>query len=86
MDQRQTFNDMDELKCILLHLCSGGSMVSMLVDIDGLTRVCGKISKVNFDELYSNSIVFESNKQEVIISLREIVAANGIFNSDYSEC
>ncbi len=84
MDIRQTFASTQELSEILLTILDEGSVAALLVDDQGLTRVSGKIASIINDR--SNTPVSVSLDSGIAYRLSDIIAVNGIFRSDYSEC
>lgn len=85
MDQRQTFADTRELLTILTNLYTKRVTVALLIDQNGLSRISGFIELLG----ESSFTVFENHTNTASkhrILLHEVVAVNGIFHSDYSEC
>src|SRR6476620_11685963 len=66
---------------IILSLYQKKDPVNILYDDNGLTRANGYIKYLNENE--SPYLVLEN---ETRININSIVAVNGIFASDYSEC
>ena len=87
MDQRQTFETLEELKTMLSNLHSSQAAVSLLIDRDGLTRVEGIISSINDQNkpLAETTFSIGSHKENAFY-LHEVIAVNGIFSADYTEC
>jgi hypothetical protein len=84
MDQRETFDSLQKLKTILCSLNQQGETASLLVDSDGLTRMEGHIASIKEKaDLGSTVITLEHGEW---IYLNQIIAVNGQFRSDYSEC
>lgn len=83
MDQRQVFNNSQELLSIIRSVSSQGLKASLLVDKEGLTRVEGSITSINEQEAMDLTIVIDDSYHCL---LKEIIGINGIFRSDYSEC
>jgi hypothetical protein len=80
MDKRQTFADSTELLSILSGFYEDKQNVALLVDIDGLTRMEGKISAISENgDLHKIIITVDDNDGTL---LNEIIAVNGIFRSD----
>ena len=72
------------LKTILLQLQQQNAVASLLVDEDGLTRREGVITNVEeSNDLAATRITLD---QTTNITLMQIIAVNGLFRSDYSEC
>jgi hypothetical protein len=86
MDQRQTFKDLKELKAILENLCDQQEKASFLVDREGLTRMEGTIASLELGESLTTAIIYLNCSETSFHYLHEIIAVNGIFRSDYSEC
>lgn len=84
MDQRQTFKTHEELRAILNNLQQEDATVWLLVDSEGLSRVSGKITAMSNDVPVMNATLQING--EAVLRLSEIVAVNGIFHADYSEC
>jgi Mg2+/Co2+ transporter CorC len=78
MDKRETFDNLQKLKTILAALQQ--HHVSLLLDNEGLSRMEGIITSM--DERTDVITINGTNT----ISLNHIVAVNGQFRSDYSEC
>lgn len=85
MDQRQTFSNLNELKAILEHDDTQQKMAHLIIDRDGLARVNGHISSVE-TLIDDRDFIRIDNSVFPFIYLAEIVAVNGVFRSDYSEC
>ncbi|MBW7913799.1 MAG: hypothetical protein H3C54_08935 [Taibaiella sp.] len=85
MDQRQTFSNLAELKAILQHDDFRGFIAHLIIDRDGLTRMSGYITDVEAT-MDGHNFIKIVNNVSTVICLTEIVAVNGLFRSDYSEC
>lgn len=85
MDQRQTFGNLNELKAILEDDDTQHKAAHLIIDRDGLLRVNGHISSVE-TIVDGRDFIRIDNSVFPFIYLAEIVAVNGIFRSDYSEC
>lgn len=84
MDQRQTFQSFEELYTMLSALCNGNENVRLLADCEGITRVEGRVL-----HLERSPVIGKSKAEiegDVSLNLEQIIAVNGIFKSDYSEC
>lgn len=81
MDRRETFDSTDSLKNILAGLYQQKQKASFLIDKNGLTRMEGLIT--NMQEQGDNITITVGNDP---ISLEQIIAVNGIFRGDYTEC
>ena len=82
MDKRTTVTRGDSFLGILTKLKKDKLKASMLLDCKGLIRAEGIVSDIvsNVDQPY---VILQSG---VKIDLSTIVAINGIFSSEYSEC
>jgi hypothetical protein len=84
MDQRQTFNDSNELLALVTSIFNDRQEASLLIDREGLIRVHGLITSVKQGNGNENTIITFDNGDTVL--LKEIIGINGVFRSDYSEC
>jgi transcriptional regulator of heat shock response len=84
MDQRETFNDLQKLKDILNKLYQEQDIVSLLLDQEGLTRMEGFITSIEEQTDPGNTLVILNDTERFL--LRQVIAVNGQFRSDYSEC
>ena len=71
---------------MLSNLHSSQAAVSLLIDRDGLTRAEGIISSVNDQNKSLAETAFSIGNKENAFYLHEVVAVNGIFSADYTEC
>lgn len=78
MDKRETFADLEELKNILEPCIEEKRHSDFLIDQRGITRFSGTIKKIEDD-----NCIFHNGDT---IKLKDIIAVNGIFQADYSEC
>jgi hypothetical protein len=84
MDQRQVFETNEELLVILENLHAQKQNASFLVDSEGLSRLEGLITAINKKAKNDHTLLtLEGGRQ---LELRQVVAVNGVFRSDYSEC
>lgn len=84
MDTRQTFANVDELLSIVTLFLEDEQQVALLIDENGLTRLEGKIIGINRnDDINETTIIIDDRE---VIKLKNIIAVNGTFRSDYSEC
>ncbi len=84
MDQRITFDSAKSLLYTLSNLQHKKEKVSLLIDLKGLTRLEGYI--VNFEEQQPlEKILIKVNNADAFL-LEQVIAVNGIFRSEYSEC
>lgn len=84
MDKRETFGSLEKLKAILDKLRQEQEKASLLLDQEGLTRMEGFISSIDDQPDLSTTVVTLNGDAKIL--LRQIVAVNGQFRSDYSEC
>ncbi len=84
MDKRETFDNLEKLRTILDKLRQEQQKASLLLDQEGLTRMEGLISSID-DQPDPGATVVTLNGDTKIL-LTQIVAVNGQFRSDYSEC
>ena len=84
MDQRQTFNDNNELLSFVTSICNEKIEASLLIDKEGLMRVEGIVTSIVKDGNIENATIIINDRDR--ISLKEIIGINGLFRSDYSEC
>ena len=84
MDQRQTFNNNNELLTFVTAFVNDKSEVFLLIDRQGLTRLEGVITSINNNGCNENGSITINNNDTVL--LKEIIGINGLFRSDYSEC
>lgn len=84
MDQRATFHNLPELLSIVLDLFKQKQKASSLIDADGLTRIEGTISFIKQENNVGKTTITIDNMTE--ITIEQIIAVNGLFRSDYSEC
>lgn len=84
MDQRITFKDDQQLLSIFLALEQQQQQASLLIDDEGLTRMEGKVNGIEQNKnMGKTKIIIDSNKP---IDLAQVIAVNGLFRYDYSEC
>jgi hypothetical protein len=84
MDQRETFDSLQKLKAVLQGLQQQREKASFLLDDEGLTRTEGIIASIEEKpDLGSTGVVLDHGET---IVLKQIIAVNGQFRSDYSEC
>lgn len=84
MDKRTTFNGLGELQSLLTTLFREKSDASLLVDDKGLTRINGIITNIESASADDNSSIQLNNTES--ISLKNIIAVNGVFRAEYTEC
>jgi hypothetical protein len=84
MDQRKTFGSLQNLKDILHYLFQQKETASLLVDSKGITRMEGIITAIEEQQDLSNTSITLNHADKIL--LNQIIAVNGQFRSDYSEC
>ena len=84
MDQRVTFANSDELFSFVSELFQQGKHASMLIDREGLTRAEGKITAITPNTNVDETLVTVNDIDS--FAIKEIMAVNGTFRSEYSEC
>lgn len=84
MDQRQTFEDSDQLFSFITGIFQQQQHASLLIDKDGLERVEGKITSIDPHIDVDKTTILINDITPV--SIKEIIGINGLFRSDYSEC
>lgn len=84
MDQRKTFASLQELLAILRPLFQQGETASFLVDDEGITRIEGMITAVDEQKETGETVITLDHAANFL--LKQIIAVNGQFRSDYSEC
>ena len=82
MDSRQTLVVLDTFEQMLEELYKSNGKVALLYDDNGITRAEGYIREYISGENQKN-MVLDSG---ATIAIKKIVAVNGVFLSDYSEC
>lgn len=82
MDNRTTLKTGQTFLDLLLQLQKVNTKAAMLLDCNGLVRAEGIISEV----VMNDSVPYLKLQNGLKINLSTIVAVNGIFLSDYSEC
>jgi len=83
MDQRETFANVKQLHDMLASIFDNKEKASFLVDDEGLTRLQGKITSLQSMANDETMLTIENEKP---VTLAQVIAVNGIFRSDYSEC
>lgn len=82
MDNRTTLKTGQSFLDLLLQLQKDNTKAAMLLDCNGLVRAEGMITEV----VMNDSVPYLKLQSGLKIDLSTIVAVNGIFLSDYSEC
>lgn len=81
MDQRTIFQDFRQLQDLLTSLI--GTQASFIVDDGGLTRLNGTIAAVApAEDPRQTTLVVDS----ATLHLEQVIAVNGTFRWDYTEC
>lgn len=82
MDQRTTFQSFPELLELLTRL--QGVKASFIFDYEGLTRLDGTITELRpAEDLKRTELVLDGGPS---FRLGQVIAVNGIFRWDYTEC
>jgi len=81
-DIRETLPAKGNFHEIILSLYKKKEAINILYDHNGLTRANGYIKYLN----QQNEFPYMMLDNEVQVNINSIVAVNGIFASDYSEC
>ena len=85
MDTRQVFDDIQVLKELLTECFISDTEVRLLIDTGGMERVNGYIAAIGSSSKRGPYIKLDSTTAPVIL-LKDIVAVNGLFRLDFSEC
>jgi len=78
MDCRDTISKEQTFLKMLREEHASGNKINLLADSGGLTRVEGHILAVRDNELELEG--------GTVVPISKIVAVNGVFSSDFSEC
>jgi hypothetical protein len=82
MDSRQTLGSRESFAELLRTIHEADEKAHLLIDDNGITRVEGYI-----ETLSTNSTApFIELENGLTIPLHQIIAVNGVFRPDYSEC
>lgn len=84
MDQRNTFKDLSQLLSLVSALKDKKEKASFIIDKNGLSRMEGIITAVEENAIINKTSV-RLNPSNIVL-LDQVIAVNGIFRSDYSEC
>lgn len=84
MDHRNTFKNLQELQAVLLSLHHDKQKASLIIDHEGLTRTEGIITSIE-QKNKDDETIFEIDYTKRF-SLKQVIAVNGLFRWDYSEC
>lgn len=82
MDNRSTLMKAESFLKLLQQLQKEKKKAAMLLDCNGLARVEGIVSDIVLDDIQP----YLKLQSGLKIVLSTIVAVNGVFSSDYSEC
>lgn len=82
MDTRLTLNDKQSFFQLLKQLHADQAKVSLLYDNSGLTRCEGMINSILTGSLQPCLLIQDGSE----IAVSSVIAVNGIFAPDYSEC
>ena len=82
MDCRLTLNTNDSFLEMLRNSFLSNEKVFLLFDRNGMTRGEGFIKTIHIDD----TSPFVELENGLVIALRDLVAVNGIFLSEYGEC
>ena len=84
MDQRETFNNPEQLLTIVSTIYQQKLPSAFLIDNSGLERMEGIITAIEEGQNINKTKIIVAGKHEIL--LEQIIGINGIFRSDYSEC
>ena len=84
MDKRETFENDQNLLNTLVQLQQENSKASLLVDDNGLTRMEGLITSIEENNTLPQTLIGIDDQKA--LTLKNIIAVNGQFRGDYSEC
>ena len=84
MDLRSTFQDIREVLDTITDLLQRDQKAALIIDKDGLTRVEGFVTRVDVKHNIAETEVSIDSADSFL--LEQVIAVNGIFRSDYSEC
>lgn len=84
MDQRVTFDNAKSLLSTLSGLYQKKEKISLLLDLQGLSRLEGIIDSIEEKQPLEKTLIKVNNADAFL--LKQVIAVNGIFRSEYSEC
>ena len=84
MDSRKTINTTQSFLELLKGYYANQERVSLLIDQEGLTRLEGLITSVQTKDKAEDAVI--QIDKGTSFSLADLIAVNGNFRSDYSEC
>lgn len=82
MDTRTTLNKGASFLDILTECMKQQQPAAILYDDNGITRAGGKIARISLEQ---NPVTFQLDNG-LQIALHSVVAVNGIFSDNYTEC
>ncbi|MBS1949348.1 MAG: hypothetical protein JST47_16435 [Bacteroidetes bacterium] len=82
MDQRQTLKINERIIDLLRPIMQNNEIARMLYDDSGIVRAEGRLATI--DEHDVKPYIILSTGQKIFID--SIIAVNGIFKNDYTEC
>ena len=84
MDSRDTLVVTETFLSMLTQLHQERQKVALLADSDGITRYEGYLTAINEAPNKRKSTLVLDNGTTLLVD--QVVAVNGVFRSDYSEC
>ncbi len=84
MDSRITFDNLADLLEVLKETYLVGETASFMVDREGLSRVEGTVTGIEPGDSLGGFLIRLDNGESFFLG--EVIAVNGIFRSDYTEC
>jgi hypothetical protein len=84
MDSRKTINTAQSFLELINEYYANQERVSLLIDQQGLTRLEGLITSVQMKDKAEDAVI--QIDKGTSFSLADLIAVNGNFRSDYSEC
>lgn len=84
MDQRETFDNSHQLYEFVSAVFQQKQQAALLIDKEGLVRIEGLITAIRQQDAIDETQIVIDNREAVL--LKQIIAVNGLFRSDYSEC
>ena len=84
MDSRKTINTAQSFLELINEYYANQERVSLLIDQEGLTRLEGLITSVQTKDKAEDAVI--QIDKGTSFSLADLIAVNGNFRSDYTEC
>lgn len=84
MDSRKTINTAQSFLELINEYYANQERVSLLIDQEGLTRLEGLITSVQMKDKAEDAVI--QIDKGTSFSLADLIAVNGNFRSDYTEC